>query len=148
MPTEPEGYPETFSHDSTPQVLRVGKGVFSPVSDAVWQFSVSGLQVVQSWLKYRMKHGAGRSSSPLDEIRPTCWTAEMTKELLEMLWVLEATVTMFPNLRAVFGEIIGGETFCADEIPQPTSEEKRAPIGEEDQSTQVEIDLWNTANAP
>ena len=35
----------------------------------VWGFSVSGFQVVKSWLGYRMREGTGRRSSSLHEIR-------------------------------------------------------------------------------
>ena len=34
-------------------------------------FEVSGLKVVQSWLKYRMKKGAGKKSSSLDKTPTT-----------------------------------------------------------------------------
>jgi hypothetical protein len=88
-----------------------------------------------------MKAGAGRSSSPLDEIRPERWTAAMTQELLELLWVLEATAAMFPELKAVFDEAIGGETFRADELPQPSDDERRAPGEEEPEAQQEEINL-------
>src|SRR5262249_15863866 len=55
VPDRPQGYPEEFSYDETTQVLRVGDGEFSPVPKSVWDFSVSGLQIVHSWLSYRMK---------------------------------------------------------------------------------------------
>src|SRR5881397_1578880 len=32
----------------------------------------------------QLKGGAGRSSSPLDEIRPERWTVEMSQELMEL----------------------------------------------------------------
>ncbi len=141
VPTTSAGYPENFSHESTSQVLRVGEGVFSPVADAVWSFNVSGLQVVESWLNYRMRAGAGRTSSPLDEIRPERWTAALTQELLELLWVLEASVSMLPDLKAVFDNVIESETFRVDELPQPTANERRAPGDEEDETTQHEMNL-------
>ncbi|MGD1088343.1 MAG: type ISP restriction/modification enzyme [Verrucomicrobiota bacterium] len=131
VPDTPDCYPEGFSYNEASQTLHVGEGEFSPVSKAVLDFSVSGLQVVHSWLSYRMKGGAGRSSSPLDEIRPTCWTAEMSGELLELLWVLEATVAMFPELKQTLEAVIAGETFRADELPQPTPDERKPPSEEE-----------------
>ena len=36
-------------------ILRVGAGEFAPVSKAVFTFSVSGLEVVNSWLRYLMR---------------------------------------------------------------------------------------------
>ncbi len=77
----------------------------------------SGLQVVRSCLSYRMRSGAGRKSSPLDDIRPERWTPQLTEELLELLWVLEATVAMFPTLADPLGSVVGGETFGAEDLP-------------------------------
>jgi hypothetical protein len=67
----------------------IGDGIFGAVPEEVWEFEVSGLKVVQSWLAYRMKKRAGKKSSPLDDIRPERWTPRMTDELLEMLWVVQ-----------------------------------------------------------
>ena len=64
-------YPEEFSYDPQKRELYVGKGVFSDVRREVWEFGVSGLEVVKSWLGYRMKKRSGKKSSRLDEIRPT-----------------------------------------------------------------------------
>ncbi len=120
-------YPEKFSYDFTSQLLRAGDGEFAPVSDAVWSFSVSGLVVLQSWLSYRMRAGAGRSSSALDEIRPEKWTPTMTDELLKLLWVLEHTVAMFPKLASQLDAILAGPLFRADELPAPTDQERQPP---------------------
>jgi hypothetical protein len=133
-------YPEEFSYNETTRLLRVGQGEFGPVPNAVWDFSVSGFQVVHSWLSYRMKDGAGRSSSPLDEIRPERWTADMTEELLELLWVLETTVAMFPDLDQILDAIVASQTFRADELPQPTSAEREPPATQE-QPPQTEMDI-------
>ena len=53
---------------------------FAPVAPEVWNYSVSGLQVVKSWLDYRKRRPGGKQSSPLDEIRPEHW--EFGGELL------------------------------------------------------------------
>jgi hypothetical protein len=132
VPDRPDRYPEEFSYNDTTRLLRVGEGEFGPVPKAVWDFSVSGLQVVHSWLRHRMKEGAGRSSSALDDIRPERWTAEISQELLELLWVLEATVAMFPELKQTLVAIIARETFRADELPQPAANERRPPGDQDD----------------
>jgi hypothetical protein len=141
IPTSREGYPVSFSFESVSGTLRVGEGVFSPVSDDVWEFTVSGLPVVESWLSYRMKSGAGRSSSPLDAIRPEQWTATMTQELLELLWVLEGTSGMFAKLGRVLNAVIAGETFNADELPEPCEGERQALKDEDTEPQQREMDL-------
>ncbi|NIV04149.1 hypothetical protein GWN26_13385, partial [Candidatus Saccharibacteria bacterium] len=60
IPGKPSDYPESFNYNDTSQTLYVGKGEFSPIAPSVYEFEVSGLKVVQSWLKYRMKNGAGK----------------------------------------------------------------------------------------
>jgi hypothetical protein len=134
-------YPEDFSYNDTLQILRVGDGEFANLSKAVWEFSVSGLQVVHSWLNYRMKDGYGRSSSPLDDIRPQNWTAEMSRELLELLWILDATVEMFPELEKTLEAIVASETFRADELPQPTADEHKPPSEEKEEAITSEPEI-------
>ena len=115
----PGRYPEKFFYDDVTRTLHVGEGAFAPVSPEVYAFEVSGLKVVQSWLKYRMKKGAGRKSSPLDDIRPESWTGQFTTELLELLWVLEKTVEGYPAQEALLEAIVEGDCFKATEFPMP-----------------------------
>ncbi|HOE10656.1 MAG TPA: N-6 DNA methylase [bacterium] len=126
VPGKPDGYPESFQYEESTRTLHVGDGEFRPVAPEVYEFEVSGLKVVQSWLKYRMKRGAGRKSSPLDDIRPECWTGEFTTELLELLWVLEATVAGYPEQADLLEAVCEGPCFSADELP-PVPPELRKP---------------------
>ena len=98
-------------------MLRVGEGEITNVSPEVWNFSVSGLHVVKSWLDYRKKSGAGRRSSPLDDIRPERWTTQMTLELLDLLAVLEHTVAMYPELAVTLDDVVQSECFTEDDLP-------------------------------
>ncbi len=123
-PAAPEKYPESFSYDLAGQQLHVGEGVFGPVRQEVWEFSVSGLQVVQSWLAYRMKKGAGKKSSPLDQIRPERW--HFDEELLDLLWVLEHTVDLWPSLAQALDDILSSDLFTAKDFPEPKPEERMA----------------------
>jgi len=74
-----------------------------------------------------MRTRRGRKSSPLDEIRPERWTPALTDELLELLWVLEHTLAMEPELEALLDEVVRGPCFTSEELPKPTAEERRAP---------------------
>lgn len=74
-----------------------------------------------------MKKPAGRTSSPLDEIRPERWTIEITHELLELLWVLEATVAEKPYGADLLAHIVESELFEADKLPEPSEEERKSP---------------------
>jgi len=127
IPGHPEGYPESFEYNDTSQTLHVGDGIFSPVNPSVFTFEVSGLKVVQSWLKYRMQKGAGKKSSPLDDIRPERWTSQFTTELLELLWVLEETVNGYPAQAKLLDKVIAGECFKADELPEVPDYMRKPP---------------------
>ncbi len=120
-----EQYPADFAYDPTNQVLRVGDGEFSPVRPEVWGYSVSGLKVVKSWLDRRKLKGAGRKSSPLDDIRPERW--EFTEELLELLWVLEATLALQAEGEALLHEVCSSRLFTKHELPTPSSDERQPP---------------------
>jgi hypothetical protein len=126
VPGTPTGYPESFEYNDAIQTLRVGDGAFRPVQREVFEFEVSGLKVVQSWLRYRMKKGGGKKSSPLDDIRPERWTSQFTTELLELLWVLEATLECYPMQAKLLDAIVSGPCFRADELP-PVPDEMRKP---------------------
>jgi hypothetical protein len=112
VPDAPDRYPDSFDWVDGPDgngTLIVGEGVFAPVAREVYEFEVSGLKVVQSWLNYRMRRPRNvRKSSPLDDIRPERWTAEFTGELLNVLWILEATLAIYPAQRDLLERIVEG----------------------------------------
>lgn len=127
IPQTAAGYPERHSYDPSTRELHVGEGAFGPVAPEVRAYEVSGLDVIGSWLDYRMRDGAGRRSSPLDEIRPTVWPETFTTELLELLWVLERTVALGPQLDEVLEALVADPTIPAADLPEPTEEERKAP---------------------
>ena len=102
-------YPNEFGYDEHfhTHTLCVGDGIISGVSVEVFGYSVSGFKVVPSWLRYRMKQRGGRARrettrSELDEIRPCCWM--FTPELLQLLWVVEGCVGLWPELELFLAE--------------------------------------------
>ena len=133
VPGTTEGYPEAFSYDSETHTIYVGKGEFGPIDAQVWEFEVSGLKVVQSWLGYRMRKRSGKKSSELDNIRPDSWTFSV--EFVELLSVIEhfvaaTTVAGELLLRVLKDTLIDSTTF-----PAPTdAERKPLPATEKDQA--------------
>jgi hypothetical protein len=107
--------------------LHVGAGAFAPVAPEVYEFEVSGLKVVQSWLGYRMKKPKGRKSSPLDGITPDRWPSEFTTELLELLWVLEGTIAEYPAQAKLLSSVVKGPCFKVDELPAVSDEARKPP---------------------
>ena len=127
VPVDEDGYPESFAHDAATQTLRVGDGEFAPVPSAIFEFEVSGLKVVQSWLRYRMKHGAGRQSSPLNALRPTRWPPTHTQELLELIWVLEETLALYPEQARLLERVLAGPCVQASAVPPPPDALRQPP---------------------
>ena len=122
----PVRYPATHAYNPGTHVLHVGDGEFAPVSQAVWDYSVSGMQIVKSWLDRRKQERKGKKSSPLDDIGPERW--EFTEELLQLLWVLEETVRLQPLGAALLEEVCTGPLFTVQELPTPSAAERRAPV--------------------
>lgn len=118
-------YPESFGWDRESTTVRVGVGAVRPVSKEVWDFEVSGLKVVQSWLGYRMRKGKGKRSSPLDEIRPDRW--EFTEELLTLLSIVEHTVAATPRAAELLARVVAGELVDSQLLPTPTESERKPP---------------------
>ena len=117
VPGDAANYPEKYEYNDAKKTLHVGDGAFAPVPPEAYEFEVSGLKVVQSWLGYRMKHPKGKKSSPLDQIHPEKWTGDFTTELLELLWILEATLAEYPAQAKLLSAVVKGPCFKADELP-------------------------------
>lgn len=111
------------SYDPQTEQLTVGTGIFAPVSEEVWNFEVSGLRVLRSWLGYRMKNRSGRKSSDLDDIRPTRWT--QSSELLLLLAILEHTVEVTPQATELLTQIVNGPLIPASDLPTPTPAQRK-----------------------
>lgn len=120
-----KGYPEQFGYDSPTERLSVGTGVFGPVPEEVWDFEVSGLKVLQSWLGYRMAVRKGKKSSPLDDIRPSKWT--FSEELLQLMSILEHTLDVTPAAATLLEEIVDSPLIDASDLPKPTDAERKPP---------------------
>ncbi|MGQ7787938.1 type ISP restriction/modification enzyme [Nesterenkonia sp. K-15-9-6] len=123
--TRTEDYPETFDYEDENRILRVGDGRFHHVSRAVWDYRVSGMPVVASWLGHRMKTPSGRSSSPLDKIQPERW--EFDQELVLLLHTIENMVAAEETAEELLEEVVASETFTADELPNPADWQTKPP---------------------
>jgi predicted helicase len=138
VPDTEKDYPESYCWENSK--LRVGAGVFAPVDEKIYDFEVSGLKVLQSWLGYRMKEPKGKKSSPLDSITPKYWSHDFTKELLELLWLLEATIDGYAKQKALLNEVLESPLFAERELP-PVPNKERKWRGDLDNGDAVEIDM-------
>ena len=119
------GYPETYRYQPDEQILEVGTGRFSRVTEDVWSFEVSGLAVLDSWLGSRMANRRGKPSGPLSDIRPRRWV--FTDELLLLITILQRTIDLTPIAAEILDDIIAGPLIPTMDIPRPTAIERGAP---------------------
>ena len=68
-----------------------------------------------------------QESSPLDDIRPKRWTSEFTTELLDLLWVLEATLKCYPEQSRLLEAVVASDCFRADELPRVPEVMRKPP---------------------
>lgn len=123
--TPSTSYPENWSYDADSRQLIVGEGVFTHVLPEVMAYNVSGMNVIGSWLGYRMKEPAGRSSSPLDRIQADKW--ELDRELLELLWQVEFFVNAEPEGERLLEKVVTGELIPVKLLGPPETSEAKAP---------------------
>jgi hypothetical protein len=102
----PGEYPSTYGYDRSRQVLTIGNGVVGPVSSETWGFGLSGYGVLNGWLRRRIKR---RGKSPLDAIGPDAWPAALTRELLELLWLIEITLARQPELDELLAGVVSSD---------------------------------------
>lgn len=114
IPSTPEGMPNSIGYDASKQRLLVGSGWVEQVPQEVWQYEVSGKQVLKQWFSYRAKSrerpiiGDRRPPSPLGNIQPEAWLAEYTTELLDLLNVLGLLVKLEPEQAAMLDRVCAG----------------------------------------
>lgn len=134
VPGGEDQYPEACSYDSIAREIRIGAGPeltgrFGPVAAELWECEISGYKVVQQWIKRRLRKGAGRRSSKLDEIRPRKWDHRFTDGLLQLLWTLEHTAALAGQLNAALDAAAAGDCIPADALPTPRDADRRPPRG-------------------
>ncbi|OYW53799.1 MAG: DNA methyltransferase [Hyphomicrobium sp. 32-62-53] len=114
IPSTPEDFPNALRYDSAARRLLVGTGYVDNVSQAMVDYDVSGMNVLNQWFSYRKKDrrrpiiGDRRPPSPLSDIQPDHWLAEYTSDLLDLLHVLGRLVAIEPAQADVLEDIVTG----------------------------------------
>ena len=91
-----------MDYDPAARRLSIGKGFIDNVPQAVWDYEVSGKNVLRQWFSYRKRDrsrpiiGDRRPPSPLDKIQPDHWLDEYTSDLMNLLHVLGRLVNLEP----------------------------------------------------
>jgi len=114
--------PDSISYDGKAQRLMVGNGWIENVPLSVWNYEVSGKQVILQWFSYRRKNrvrpamGDRRPASMLSAIQLEVWPAEYTTELLNLINVLGRLVALEPLQKDALDRICLSTTFTHEEL--------------------------------
>ena len=119
---EPDDMPNTISYQPDKHRLLVGHGFVENVTAEMWEYEVSGNQVLTHWFSYRKRDrerqqiGNRRPPSRLGSIQPAHWLPEYTTELLNVLNVLGLLIALEPEQAALLEEICAGPSITANEL--------------------------------
>ncbi len=97
----------------------MGTGRIENVPPEVWEYEVSGKNVLRQWFSYRKKDrsrpviGDRRPPSDLMKIQPGHWLPEYTSELISVLNVLAILVELEPVQAKLLEEIEDGPLMAA-----------------------------------
>jgi Type ISP C-terminal specificity domain len=120
--SKPAEMPDTLGYDAGKHRLLVGHGFIDNVPLPVWEYEVSGKQVLVQWFSYRKKNrerpiiGDRRQPSPLGDIQPDHWLPEYTTELLNVLNVLAMLVELEPQQSELLDRICAGPLISEDDL--------------------------------
>ncbi len=119
---DPSTAPNVIDYDTKRERLLVGQGYIDCVEPAMWQYEVSGKQVVLQWFSYRKANrqrpiiGDRRQPSSLGNIQPNYWLAEYTTELLNLLNVLGLLVDLEPSQAELLEKVCAGPMISIEEF--------------------------------
>ncbi|MGH6872760.1 MAG: type ISP restriction/modification enzyme [Rhizomicrobium sp.] len=132
IPGAPEPLPDEISYDAAKHRLVIGKGYVANVTQAMWEYDVSGKDVLRQWFSYRKRDrsrpiiGDRRPPSPLDKIQPDHWLPEYTTDLLDLLNVLGRLIALEPKQADLLSRICDGPLIHAEDIHELLAES--APV--------------------
>lgn len=127
IPHTPDEMPDTISYDASKQRLLIGTGYIENVEPAVWDYEVSGKQVLLHWFSYRKANrdrpiiGDRRPPSLLGNIQPDHWLAEYTTELINVINVLGLLVEIEPKQADLLERICSGPTLTATVLDEASA---------------------------
>jgi len=114
--------PKVVDHEGEALIVGVDTllehaGRVEPVSRAVWEYQVGGVQVIKKWFSYRHPDAPQRRrTSPLDDINPYRWCAEFDDELLDMIEVLDGCVRLEPIQDELLARICAGPVLSLQDL--------------------------------
>ncbi|MGO1408632.1 MAG: type ISP restriction/modification enzyme [Brachybacterium sp.] len=98
--------PTDVRYDEQRQRLSLGDGELGPVPPAVWEYTVGGRSVIESWVAYRKADPGGKKTSPLDDMHTDTWDSDWTREFIDLLTVLSRLVELEGDQASLLAEVL------------------------------------------
>lgn len=108
--------PEKITYNEHTQILQAGAGTFGPVTPRMWEYTVSGMNVIRHWFGYRKANPSGKKTSPLDDINIDHWPLEWVTELNELLTALRRITDLEPSQEALLDHIVNGPIITGPQL--------------------------------
>ena len=122
LPGSSEPLPETLDYEASTKRLLIGNGHVENVTEEVWNYEVSGKNVLRQWFSYRKRDrsrpviGEKRAPSPLDRIQSDSWIPEYTTDLMDLLHVLGRVVRVEKQQAELLERVCTGPLVDVDEM--------------------------------
>lgn len=122
IPASPTRFPDRMAYNPELRRLEIGNGFIDNVSAAVWEYQVSGKQILPQWFSYRRLDrarpiiGNRRAPSPLQDIQPEAWLVEYTTELMNLLHVLGRLVALEGRQAELLARICESDLIDTDDF--------------------------------
>ena len=122
IPDDAEHMPDAIRYENETRRLYIGDGYVDNVQSAVWEYNVSGKQVIHHWFSYRKKNrerpliGDRRPPSPLGNVQLDHWTSEYTTELINLINILQLLVDLEPQQFDLLTRICEAQLITAKDL--------------------------------
>src|ERR1043166_2975017 len=119
---DPAEMSDAIDYDKAKRRLLIGSGYVEGVTPEMWNYEVSGKQVLRQWFSYRKANrerpiiGDRRPPSKLSEVQPSHWLAEYTTELISLLNVLGHLVNLEEAQAELLERVCSGRTISTEEL--------------------------------
>lgn len=135
LPARPTG----IVYDAEAEALVIGGGRIAPVPAGVWEFTVSGVRVLELWFDRRAAAAVGAvpegvEADGLEAVGARGWTPEWTSELLELITVLALLDGLRPRQEALRARLERAPLISREELraagvlPVPASVRRPASV--------------------
>ncbi|MFD3975281.1 type ISP restriction/modification enzyme [Streptomyces cyaneofuscatus] len=135
LPARPTG----IVYDAEAEALVISDGRISPVPPGAWEFTVSGVRVLELWFDRRAAAAVGAvpegaEADGLEVVGSRGWTPEWTSELLELITVLALLDGLGPRQEALRARLERAPLISRDELraagvlPVPASVRRPASV--------------------